>query len=85
MLILLAIFIVFMGFYVGMASPYLYRRQKTNREEALHNQIQQAMNWSPDYFYKDKDGKYRNAKGEIDQRYTLEELMKVENEKKEIK
>lgn len=40
-----------------------YRRVKTAREDAMHDQIQQAMNWTPGMARKCKDGKWRDADG----------------------
>lgn len=52
-----------------------WRRQRTDREDALHDDIQKAMNWSPDMAYKDKDGKYRNAYGQEFERLSLKEML----------
>ena len=56
-------------------------RQKSAREEAMHDQIQQAMNWRPEHFQKREDGRWFNAYGAEATCYTLEELMaKIETE-----
>jgi len=57
---------------------HAYRRIRTQREDGLHDQIQQAMNWSPEKFYLEEDGKYRNAYGQEGVCMTLEELMEMD-------
>jgi len=59
------------------------RRQRSAREEAMHDKIQQAMNWSPDHFYQREDGRWFNAYGQEGVRMSLEELMKREESAKD--
>lgn len=40
-----------------------YRRHRTHREEMMHDQIQKAMNWDPDFPRKDKNGVYHDKEG----------------------
>ena len=49
---------------------------KTEREEAMHDQIQKAMNWSPDHYYQREDGRWFNGHGQEGVCVTLEELKK---------
>lgn len=68
-------FLLTVVFLVGLLPPRSFRRIKTAREDALHNQIQQAMNWSPEMFYKGEDGVYRNSRGEVGEVMTLKEFI----------
>jgi len=63
-------------FVIGFAPDRPWRRTRTAREDALHDQIQRAMNWSPEHFTLQKDGKYRNAYGVEGVRISLDEFMK---------
>lgn len=69
-LFVLASFVMF----IGLLPRRSYRRVRTYREDMLHNQIQAAMNWSPEHFKLCKDGKWRNAYGQIGVCLSLEEF-----------
>ena len=51
------------------------RRFRTQREDDLHDQIQQAMNWTPDMATQRKDGRWFNAHGVEFETMTLDEFL----------
>lgn len=70
--------IVFVLFLIGTAPPRSHgRRLHTQREDDMHNQIQQAMNWQPEMGHQRKDGKWYNDEGQELKSYTLEEFMEL--------
>lgn len=73
---LLGIFVVpFLLIAAASSRRQSYRHIRTKREDDMHDQIQRAMNWSPEHFHLDEDGKYRNAYGKEGVVMTLEELL----------
>jgi len=62
-LLFLAIFTMYLG--VAPRQQGIVRvRRKTAREEALHDQIQAAMNWRPEMFHQREDGRWFNSYGQ---------------------
>lgn len=76
-MILGILFFIFLVLIVRNPPEHKWIRQKTAREEALHGQIQDAMNWSPDHFHQREDGRWFNAHGVEGKVYNLEELRKL--------
>ena len=73
-------------FFIGIAWMFIglipenrpgFPRVRTAREEALHNQVQDAMNWQPEFFEEQPDGTYENAYGQKGVCYTLEEMIEL--------
>lgn len=71
------IFTIFLGFLIFFAlaprSNLHVVRIKSAREDAMHDQIQQAMNWRPEHFHQREDGRWFNAYGQEGVSMTLEE------------
>lgn len=74
--------LMFFGLSAFRGSNLVIVHKRTAREEAMHDQIQAAMNWSPEHFQLCEDGKYRNSYGREGVVITLEELM---NKRKQAK
>lgn len=74
LLLLLAIAVMFLQLTPRRGGIVVVHR-KTAREEAMHDQIQAAMNWRPEHFKLCADGKYRNAYGQEGVSMTLKELL----------
>lgn len=53
-------------------------RPRTAREDALHHQIQQAMNWKPEHYTQREDGRWFNAYGQEGFSMNLEEFMEYD-------
>ena len=65
---------IFLGTILPTSRPW--RRERTAREDSLHDQIQAAMNWSPEMFTQREDGRWFNARGEEAVCMSLEEALK---------
>lgn len=73
-LFILAFFVMFVSL-IPNSRPY--RRTKTDREEALHNHVQRAMNWSPNHAHLCEDGKYRDSYGNEYVKVSLKEILEA--------
>lgn len=83
---LFTLFIFFLGFIcfvlvamVASSGGPQFRRQRTQREDDLHDQIQQAMNWKPGFPPRDATFDENNEwkdpdSGKVWKRMTLNEL-----------
>lgn len=83
-LLLIIGFLFIVGFITIFPSPMRYRRIYTAREDALHNQIQKAMNWRPEHFHQREDGRWFNAYGEEGIRMSLEEFLDREEKNDKV-
>lgn len=82
MITFLILLYLFVAMFVGHFKPKdsIYYRKRSPREEALHGQVQQAMNWSPYHAKLCEDGKYRDAFGKEYVCLSLEEWLKLDDE-----
>lgn len=74
-------FIFVVGLITIFPSPMRHRGFRTAREDALHNQIQEAVNWRPEHFHQREDGRWFNAYGEEGICMSLEEFLDREEKK----
>jgi hypothetical protein len=77
-MILLFFFAVLLMFILLIPDPrFPHRRFRTQREDDLHDQVQQAMNWTSDTPYLCEDGKWRDSKGNTYVSTSLEEALEA--------